>query len=156
MTHLTFEVAAAADGSITRRSCGLDNLLVTDSAKPSTALLRVVAERAAHNDVQFRLVVLNPAKAELHLPHPERRDRALEAKCILLATLPQLERAAGAKVIGSVSMRHDAAEANEATVLREPVEEILVAMAGTRTKSWLHRDLPQPLGRFGVPVTMVT
>jgi hypothetical protein len=131
-------------------------LVVTDSGTPSPALLHVVAQRAARDDVQFRLVVLNPAKAELHLLHPERHDRAFEAECILLATLPLLERAAGAKVIGSVSVRHDPAEAIEESVLSEPVEEIIVAMAGTGTKSWLHRDLPHRLGRFGVPVAMVT
>ena len=30
--------------------------------------------------MQFRLVVLNPARAELHLLHPERHDKAAEAE----------------------------------------------------------------------------
>ncbi|MGO4343641.1 hypothetical protein [Pedococcus sp. 2YAF34] len=127
--------------------------MVTDSATPSPALLRAVAERAARDDVQFRLVVLNPAKAELHLLHPERHDKAFEAECIMLETLPQLERAAGAKVIGSVSVRHDPAEAIEETVLSEPVDEILVAIPDAGTKSRLHRDLLHRLGRFEVPVS---
>jgi hypothetical protein len=128
-------------------------LVVTDSATPSPALLRAVAERAARDDVQFRLVVLNPAKAELHLLHPERHDKAFEAECIMLETLPQLERAAGARVIGSVSVRHDPAEAIEETVLSEPVDEILVALPDAGTKSRLHRDLLHRLGRFEVPVS---
>ena len=40
-------------------------LVVTDSATPSPALLHAVAARVRDEDVQFRLVVLNPARAEL-------------------------------------------------------------------------------------------
>ncbi|WP_406832252.1 hypothetical protein ABEG17_05335 [Pedococcus sp. KACC 23699] len=132
-------------------------LVVTDSATPSLALLRAVAERAAADDVQLRLVVLNPAKAELHLLHPERHDKAFEAECVLLETLPQLEAAAGAPVIGSVSIRHDPVDAIEETVLGEPVDEILLALpvSVTRPRPWWHHDLADRLRRFGVPVAEV-
>jgi hypothetical protein len=128
-------------------------LVVTDSAIPSPALLLAVASRAARSEVQFRLVVLNPARAEIHLLHPERHDKAFEAECILLETLPVLEAAAGARVIGSVSVRHDPVEAIEETVLSEPVDEILLALPPHPSTSWLHPDLPRRLRRFGVPVT---
>lgn len=127
-------------------------LVVTDTASPSPALLRFVAERATRPEVQFRLVVLNPARAELHLLHPERHDLAFEAECILLETVPQLEQAAGTTVIGSVSVRHDPAEAIEECVLSEPVDEILLAIADTRRTSRWRRDLVR-LARFGVPVS---
>jgi hypothetical protein len=129
-------------------------LVVTDRATPSSALLSAVAERARLEDVQIRLVVLNPARAELHLLHPERHDRAFEAECVLLESLPQLEHAAGAAVIGSVSVRHDPVEAIEEIVLGEPVDEILVALPDPDAKSWFHHGLTDRLRRFGVPVAV--
>ena len=130
-------------------------LVVTDSATPSPALLRSVAARAEREGVQVRLVVLNPARAELHLLHPERHDKAFEAERVLLETLPRLEAAAGDRVIGSVSVRHDAVEAIEETIFGEPVDEILLALPAsvTRPRPWWHHDLADRLRRFGVPVT---
>lgn len=129
-------------------------LVVTDSATPSPQLVQAVATRAAEGNVQFRLVVLNPARAEIHLLHPERHDKAFEAECVLLETLPMLEEAAaGGPVIGSVSVRHDPVDAIEETLLSEPVEEILLALAPSVSARWMHMDLPRRLQRFGVPVT---
>ena len=127
--------------------------MVTDSAKPSPAVLRAVAARAARGDVQFRLVVLNPARAEVNLLHPERHDKAFEAECVLLESLPALEAVAGARVIGSVSVRHDPVEAIEETVLSEPVDEIVLALPAHGPRSWMHSDLARRLRRFGIPVT---
>ncbi|MEO5982431.1 MAG: hypothetical protein ABIQ13_08975 [Pedococcus sp.] len=133
-------------------------LVVTNSADPSPALLRWVASRVADEgrEVQLRLVVLNPARAELHLLHPERHDRAFEAECALLSTLPLLESAAGGPVIGSVSVRHDPFEAVEETLLSEPVDEILLALPVSATRSWGHHDLRDRLERFGIPVHALT
>lgn len=128
-------------------------LVVTDSASPSPLLLRAVAARADSGDVQFRLVVLNPARAEVHLLHPERHDKAFEAECVLLETLPALEAAAGGRVFGSVSVRHDPVDAIEETILSEPVDEIMLALPPSASTWWMHRDLPSRLRRFGVPVT---
>lgn len=130
--------------------------MVTDSANPSPSLLHAVASRAADGDVQFRLVVLNPARAEVHLLHPERHDKAFEAECILLETLPLLEAAAGSRVIGSVSVRHDPVDAVEETILSEPVDEIMLALPPRASRSWLHHDLPHRLRRFGLPVTALS
>ncbi len=132
-------------------------LVVTDSATPSPALLRSLVSRAEREAVQVRLVVLNPARAELHLLHPERHDKAFEAECVLLETLPLLEAAAGGPVIGSVSVRHDPVDAIEETVLGEPVDEILLALpvSVTRPRPWWHHDLADRLRRFGVPVAVV-
>jgi hypothetical protein len=130
-------------------------LVVTHSAIPSPALLHAVASRAARAEAQFRLVVLNPARAEVHLLHPDRHDKAFEAECVLLETLPLLEAAAGGRVIGSVSLRHDPVEAIEETILTAPVDEIVLALPRAASRSWLHHDLPHRLQRFGVPVTAV-
>ena len=77
-------------------------LVVTDHAEPTADLVEAIRRRAGSGDVQFRLIVLNPARAEVHLLHPERHDKAREAEQMLLRALPDLETAAGGAVIGSV------------------------------------------------------
>ena len=131
-------------------------LVVTDRANPSSLLLEAVAARAATGDVQFRLVVLNPARAELHLVHPERHDKAFEAECVLLDTLPLVEAAAGGRVIGTVSIRHDPVDAIEETILSEPIDEIMLALPRPGSTSWMHPDLTRRLRRFELPVTEVS
>lgn len=130
-------------------------LVVTDHAEPTAELRAAIRRRAETGDVRFRLIVLNPARAELHLLHPERHDKAAEAERTLLAAQPQLEHAAGAPVIGSVSVRHDPMDAIEETLFNEPVDEIMLALPAPHVSAWLHQDLPHRLQHFGLPVTVV-
>lgn len=131
-------------------------LVVTDKADPNPTLVSAISDRAAAGDVRFRLVVLNPARAELHLLHPERHDKALEAEQVLLEAMPEIERAAGSRVIGSVSVRHDPMDAIEETIFSEPIDEIILsAIPPHGISTWLHQDLPHRLEHFGIPVTTV-
>ncbi len=130
-------------------------LVVTDAAEPSPSLTDAIRHRAETQDAQFRLVVLNPAAAEVHLLHPERHDKAREAETVLPAALPTLETAAGAPVIASVSVRHDPMDAIEETLFSEPVDEILVDVPTHRLSSLLHQDLEHRLHHFGVPVVAI-
>jgi hypothetical protein len=130
-------------------------LVVTDTAAPSPALQDAIRHRAGNGDMQFRLVVLNPARAELHLLHPERHDKATEAEEVLRTTLPRLEQAAGAPVIGTVSVRHDPMDAIEEVVFSEPVDEILVDVPPHHLSSWLHQDLAHRLEHFHTPVVTI-
>jgi hypothetical protein len=130
-------------------------LVVTDAAEPSTSLRDAIRHRAESGDVQFRLVVLNPARAELHPLHPERHDRAAAAEVTLRSALPQLELAAHAPVIGSVSVRHDPMDAIEETLFSEPVDEILLDVPPHHLASWLHQDLEHRLKHFKIPVTTI-
>jgi hypothetical protein len=130
-------------------------LVVTDHAEPTPALREAIRRRADTGDVQFRLIVLNPARAEVHLLHPERHERAAEAEQTLRAALPQLEHAAGRPVIGSVSVRHDPMDAIEETIYSEPVDEIMLAIPAHHVSTWLHQDLPHRLKHFNLPVTVV-
>jgi hypothetical protein len=130
-------------------------LVVTDTAEPSPSLTDAVRHRAESHDAQFRLVVLNPARAELHLLHPERHDRALEAEAVLLTTVPRLEEVAGAQVIGSVSVRHDPMDAIEETLFNEPIDEILIDVPMHRLSSFLHQDLEHRLAHLRIPVTTI-
>ena len=130
-------------------------LVVTDAAVPSPSLTEAVRHRAETHDAQFRLVVLNPARSELHLLHPERHDKALEAEAVLLTTVPRLESVAGAQVIGSVSVRHDPMDAIEETLFNEPIDEILIDVPMHRFSSLLHQDLEHRLAHFKIPVTTI-
>jgi hypothetical protein len=130
-------------------------LVVTDTAEPSRSLREAIRHRAENGDVRFRLIVLNPAQAELHLLHPERHDRAAEAESVLRSALPQLELAAHAPVIGSVSVRHDPMDAIEETLFAEPIDEIILDVPPHRFSSWLHQDLEHRLAHFNVPVLAI-
>jgi hypothetical protein len=130
-------------------------LVVTDAVEPTESLEDAIRHRAETGDAQFRLVVLNPARAEVHPLHPERRDRAAEAELALWSALPRLEQATRAPVIGSVSVRHDPMDAIEEVLFSEPVDEILLDVPPHRLSSWLHQDLERRLAHFGVPVTTI-
>lgn len=130
-------------------------LVVTDTAAPRTALIEAIRQRADSGDVQFRVVVTNPARAELHLLHPERHDRAHEAEEVLHEALDPLRIAAGRRVIGSVSVRHDPMDAIEETIISEPVDEIMLAVTPHGLSARLHQDLPHRLQHLGLPVTVV-
>ena len=130
-------------------------LVVTDTAEPSSSLRDAIRHRAESGDVRFRLIVLNPARAELHLLHPERHAKAAEAETILRSALPQLELAARVPVIGSVSVRHDPMDAIEETLFAEPIDEIIIDVPPHHLSSWLHQDLEHRLAHFHIPVLTI-
>src|SRR4051794_603394 len=123
-------------------------LVVTDHAAPTEELLDAIRGRAAEDGAQFRVLVLNPARAEVHLLHPERHDKASAAEQALRAALPDLEDAAGGPVIGSVSVRHDAMDAIEEALFSEPVDEIMLSLPAHPLALRLHQDLPHRLARY--------
>jgi hypothetical protein len=130
-------------------------LVVTDRAEPTPSLMQAMRHRAENDDVQFRVVVPNPARAELHLWHPERHDKAAEAEQVLHEALFVLELVAGGRVLGSVSVRHDPMDAVEDILFSEPIDEILLSVAPHGFSTRLHQDLPHRLKHFGIPVTVV-
>src|SRR3954451_22384114 len=130
-------------------------LVVTDPPDTSQSLRDGIRHRAEAGDVKFRLIVLNPARAELHLLHPERHERAAEAEAVLRSALPQLEDAAHAPVIGSVSGRHDPMGAIEETLSSEAVAEIILDVPPHHFSSWLRQDLEHRLAHFHTPVLTI-
>jgi hypothetical protein len=130
-------------------------LVVTDRAHPSPTLLKAISERAGLGAAQFRVVVVNPAPAELHLFHPERHDKAIEAEHVLHAAMPELTDAAGDRVIGSVSVRSDPMDAIEEVLFSEPIDEILVDVPPHHLASLLHQDLEHRLRHHGVRVVTI-
>ena len=130
-------------------------LVLTDTYDAAPELVEAMARRAADDDVRFRLVVLNPARAEVHLLHPERHDRAREAEEVLRRTLPRLEEAVGHPIIGSVSVRHEPMDAIEETMNGEPVEEIMLHVRERVLAKRLHQDLVHRLAHYAVAVQVV-
>lgn len=131
-------------------------LVVTDHTGTTPELIDAMTRRAALGAVQFRILVPNPARAEMHLVHPERHDKAEAAERVLLEALPAFEAAAGGRIHASVSIRHDPFEAVEELMLSEPVDEILLSISAHEAHRWLHPDLEHRLQRLGVPVQKVT
>jgi hypothetical protein len=130
-------------------------LVVTDRAEPSPTLLEAIRDRAELGRAQFRLVVVNPSPADLHLFHPERHTRAIEAERILQEAMPDLTDAAGGAVIGSVSVRSDPMDAIEEVLFSEPIDEVLVDVPPHHLASLLHQDLEHRLQHHAVPVAIV-
>ena len=130
-------------------------LVVSDTASPGPVLLGALERRAEVSPCQFRFLVLNPARAELHLLHPERHDKAAQAEDALRRGLPAIERAAGSRVIGSVSVFHDAMDAIEHTLDHEPFDEMMLALPAHPWASRLHLDLPHRLGHLGLQMEIL-
>jgi uncharacterized membrane-anchored protein len=131
-------------------------MVVTDHAGPTDALLEAVRSRSASGATRLRVVVLNPARTELHLLHPERHDKAEVAEATLLRAIPDFEAAAGGPVVGSVSVRHDAMDAIEEVLYGEPIDEIMLSVPEHPFATRLHQDLPHRLHHHGIPVTVVS
>lgn len=129
--------------------------MVSHGTALTPELMQVMRERAMRGPTQFRLVVPNPAAAELHLLHPERHDKANEAEHALLRALPELQAAAGGHVIASVSVRHDPMDAVEEVLVGEPIDEIILALAPHPVAAWLHQDLAHRLKHYGLAITTV-
>ena len=130
-------------------------LVVSDHTEATAEVLAAISRRVQDGPAQFRVLIPNPAHAEAHLRHPERHERAEQAELVLHASLAAYARAAGAPVIGSVSIRNDPYDAVEETLLDEPVDEILVAVAPHGLSRALHLDLAHRLRHLGLPVTEV-
>ncbi len=130
-------------------------LVVSHGAAITPELVAAVHERAMRSPARFRLVVPNPAQADLHLLHAERHERADEAEHDLLRALPTLEAAAGGRVMASVSVRHDPMDAVEEVLFSEPVDEIILAVHPHPVSVRLHQDLAHRLAHYGLPVTTV-
>ncbi|MFL6062836.1 MAG: hypothetical protein ACJ72E_16530 [Marmoricola sp.] len=128
-------------------------LVVEEEAVVTPQLLEAIRQRAAMGPTQFRVVVPNPAAAEIHLLHPERHEKAAEAEVRLRSAMPQLEEAAGGIVIGTVSVRHDPMDAIEDVLFNEPIDEIILSVTTHTIARWLHQDLQARLRHYGLPVT---
>ena len=130
-------------------------LLVVDHPDDS-AVLEALKERAASGPIDVRVAVPDPARAELHLLHPERHDKCAEAQRVLDAALPEISAVVGGRVTGAVSIRHEPMDVIEDVVFNEAIDEIMLALRPHGLSQRLHHDLPRRVAHLGLPVTMVT
>jgi hypothetical protein len=130
-------------------------LVLAERSALTHDLLEMIQARAAQGPTQFRVVVPNPASAELHLLHPERHVKAAEAEHALRDSMVVLEAAAGGPVIGSVSVRHDPMDVVEDVLFNEPIDEIILSVTTHGLARWLHQDLQHRLNHYGLPVTTI-
>ena len=130
-------------------------LVLADRTAADPALLDAMRARVSQGPAQFRIVVPNPAPAEWHPMHPERRDKAAEAERALTEALPEIEEAAAGPVIASVSIRHDPMDVVDAVMFHEPIDEIIVSQAPHPIERWFHVDLPHRLTHLKLPITVV-
>lgn len=130
-------------------------LVLADRSAADPALLDAVRARAAQGPAQFRVVVPNPAPAEWHPMHPERRDKAAVAERALADAMPEIEAAAGGPVIATVSIRHDPMDVVDAVMFHEPIDEIIMSQAPHPVERWFHVDLPRRLAHLKIPITAV-
>jgi hypothetical protein len=130
-------------------------LVLGDRTAANPALLDAIRARAEEGPAQFRIVVPNPAPAEWHPMHPERRDKAAEAERALTAALPDIEAAAGGTVIASVSIRNDPMDVVDAVMFHEPIDEIIVSQPPHPVERWFHVDLPHRLAHLKLPITVI-
>jgi hypothetical protein len=130
-------------------------LVVTDRTAATPALLRAIRSRVNRGPAQFRVLVPNPAPAEWHPLHPERRDKVNEAERVLMRALVDIQNAADDAVRGRISLRHDPMAAIEEMLHDEPFDEIMLSVAPHTIERWLHVDLAHRVGHLGLPMTTV-
>jgi hypothetical protein len=131
-------------------------LVVAHHTADEPVLLDAIRQRADQGPAQFVLLVPNPAQAEWHPLHPERRDKVIEAEQTLDRALPQLADAAGGPVRGMVSIRHDPMDAIEDAVRSDHFDEIIISAIAHRLSHRLHLDLAHRVQHLGIPVREVT
>jgi hypothetical protein len=118
-------------------------------------VLQTIREHAARGPVALQILIPNPAPAEWHALHPQRRDKVAEAERMLAGELAMVEEAAGQPVRGVVSIRHDPMDAIEEMLFDENFDEIILAITAHSLLERLHVDLPRRVAHLGLPVTTV-
>jgi uncharacterized membrane-anchored protein len=129
-------------------------LLVAGWTAATPAVLEAVRQRLARGPASFHLLVPNPSEHG-EVTDGERRRHHAEGERVLALALPLLQEAAGGRVEGSVSIRHDPMDAVEETLRDGEFHEIFVATMPRSVSHWLHVDLPHRLSHTGLPVTTV-
>jgi uncharacterized membrane-anchored protein len=129
-------------------------LVVAHKTAATPALLKAIAQRAAHGPARFHLLVPNPAE-HAELTDMERQVKHAEGEQVLALALPLIDEAAQGHVDGSVSIRHDPMDAIEETLQGGDFHEIILSTLPRGVSRWLHIDLPKRIAHLGVPVTTV-
>ncbi len=128
-------------------------LIVAHQTAATPPLLEAVAERAARGAARFHLVVPQQARGLHRLADPEDAGRA-EAEAVLASALPELGRAAGGEVTGSVGVAEPLMAIEDAVNAGE-FDELIVSTLPLGVSRWLKLDLVSKARGLGLPVTHV-
>ena len=120
-------------------------LIVAHRTAASPKLLAAVTERAAREPCTFTLLI----------PRPYWDPDTEEVAITLEFASPLLDAAARSHVQHIVGPT-DPFEAVRQALERDTYEEVIVSTLPERISRWLHLDLAHRIGRFGVPVSVVT
>ena len=128
-------------------------LLLTSDGSVSDELVRTVAQRAAEDEVEVRVVVpLSPVPDAWTWDEDATRNEMLVR---LDQALERLRRT-GADVEGTIGCDRDAMVCVNWVMEREPFDEVIVATPRSGRARLLRMDLAARIRRaFGVPVTHV-
>ena len=129
-------------------------LIVANRTAATPPLVEAVRRRAESAAATFHLLVPNAAP-HAEITDAERRRHHLEAEDVLELALPQLELAAGGRVEGSVSSRHDPMDAIEEALHDGEFDEVILSTLPRHVSRWLHDDLPSRIEHLGLRVTTV-
>ncbi len=120
-------------------------LIVAHRTAATPKLVEAVRTRAAAGDCEFTLLV----PRDYWEPETERAAATVEL------AVPVLEDAAG-RHVEAVIGDSDPFVAVERALASGDYDEIVVSTLPERVSHWLRRDLPNRLGKLGLPVTTVT
>jgi hypothetical protein len=125
---------------------GTRNVLVIANRTAATpAVLAQVRRRAAEGPSRFTLLV----------PRTYWDADTEESATTLELAIPLLEEAAGGHVDGLIG-DEDPVRAVAAALEQRHYDELIVSTLPSHVSRWLHLDLPRRLGRFGLPLTVIT
>src|SRR5947209_8308046 len=128
-------------------------LVVAHQTAATPALLDAVRERAARGPVQFHLVVPRQPHGIHKLVDPQ--DASEEEACRALeGALPELSKAAGQEVTGSIGDPEPLSAIQDAVNLGA-YDEIIISTLPLGISRWLKLDLVSKARGLGLPVTHV-
>ena len=96
-------------------------------------MIKEIRGHAANGPLDVRVLVPNPAPAEWHPTHPERRAKAMAAEQRPARDAARAARGRRGHVDGFVSTRHDPMDAIEEQLHEEPVDALVLAMPARTT-----------------------
>jgi uncharacterized membrane-anchored protein len=129
-------------------------LIVANKTAATPQLLEAVRARARRSTATFHLLVPNAAP-HAEISDAERRRHYEDAQNVLELALPLLDEAAGTRVDGSVSPRHDPMDAIEEALHDGEFHEVILSTLPQHISRWLHAELPKRVEHLGLPVTTV-
>jgi uncharacterized membrane-anchored protein len=130
-------------------------LVVANKTAAAPPLLEAVRARATRSPATFHLLVPNAAP-HAEITDAERRRHHTAAEHVLELAVPLLEQAAGGRVEGSTSSRHDPMDAIEEALHDGTFHEVILSTLPHHISTWLKSDLPRRVAHLGIPVTTVT